>query len=106
MSTILARCGELAQEVDRRDRLHLALISSLPSLPLALFGQGLSMAKDVIDGTTDDVHRRELEEALFHEIMENVGDAEKEYGVRWWNERRVEWSEGVGVVDLATAARL
>ena len=92
ISSTLATCKELLQDIDRRHRLHLALISGLPSLPLALLPQALSAVKDVIDGTPNDANRKELVEAVFQEIMENVGDAEKEYVVRWWNERRVEWS--------------
>lgn len=99
MSSILATCQELRQDIDRRHRLHLALISSVPSLPLALLPQALSAVKDVIDGPLNDASRKELVEALFQEIMENVGDAEKEYTVHWWNERRVEWS--VGGLDRA-----
>ncbi|KAG8214732.1 hypothetical protein J3R82DRAFT_9820 [Butyriboletus roseoflavus] len=92
ISSILAMCKELRRDIDRRQRLHLALVSSMPSLPLALLPQALSAVKDVIDGTPNDASRKELVEALFQEIMENVGDAEKEYVVHWWNERRVEWS--------------
>lgn len=92
VSSTLATCKELGQDIDRRHRLHLALISSMPSLPLALLPRALSAVKDVIDGALNDASHKELVEALFEEIMENVGDAEKEYAVHWWNERRIEWS--------------
>lgn len=99
VNSILTACKELSQDVNRRHRLHLALISSLPSLPLALLPQALSAVRDVIDGTPDDASRKELVEALFQEIMENIGDAEKEYAVHWWDERRIEWSvAGLGSV--------
>jgi len=114
VSSIVATCKELSQDIDRRHRLYLALISSLPSLPLTLLPQALSAVKDAIDSTLDDATRKELVEALFHEIMENVGDAEKGYVVRWWNERRVEWSvadavhdgERSGTKDLTNLLRL
>ena len=32
--------------------------------------------------------RRELVHSLFSNIAENVGDAEKEYVMRWWEENR------------------
>ena len=99
ISSILATCKELPQGVNRRHRLYLALISSLPSLPLALLPRALSAVGDVIEGTPDDASRKELVEALFREIMENVGDAEKEYVVRWWNEQRAKWS--TAGLDLA-----
>ncbi|KAF8133976.1 hypothetical protein EV363DRAFT_1214665 [Boletus edulis] len=92
ISSILATSKELSQDSERRHRLHLALVSSLPSLPLTLLPQALSAVNDVIDCTTNDANCKELVEALFREIMENVGDAEKEYAIRWWNERRAEWS--------------
>lgn len=92
ISSILATCKESSQDLDRRHRLHLALISTLPSLPLASLPQALSAMKEVVDSTSNDASRKELVEALFQEIMENIGDAEKEYAVHWWNERRIEWS--------------
>ena len=100
ISAILATCKELSQDLDRRHRLHLALISSLPSLLLALLPQALSAVKDVIDGAPNDASRKELVEVLFREIMENIGDAEKEYAIHWWNERCIEWS----VARLAPAS--
>ena len=92
ISVILAMCTELSQDLDRRHWLHLALISSLPSLLLALLPQALSAVKDVIDGAPNDTSHKELVEAFFREIMENIGDAEKEYAVHWWNEQCIEWS--------------
>lgn len=100
ISSIFATCKELGQDTDRRHRLHLALISSVPSLSLALLPQALSEVKDIIDGTPDDAIRKELMEALFQEIVENIGDMEKEFAVHWWNERRVEWS--IAGLDPAT----
>ena len=98
ISSILATCKELMQGDDRRHRLQLALISSLSSLPLALLPQALSAVQDIIDGAPNDANRKELVEALFKEIMENIGDAEKEYVVRWWNERRIGWSAALDPV--------
>ncbi|KIK94745.1 hypothetical protein PAXRUDRAFT_142236 [Paxillus rubicundulus Ve08.2h10] len=94
IDSILAACRAFSapQDVDQRHRLHLSLISSLPSLPLMLLSRALSAVKDIIDATpsTDD-KRKELVEAVFQEILENMGDAEKEHAVCWWNEQRVKW---------------
>ena len=92
-------CKDLPQDVDRRHRLQLALISCLPSVPFILLPRALSAVKDAIDNMPDNTSRKELIEALFREIVENIGDAEKEYVVHWWNERRAEWS--VAGLDLA-----
>ncbi|KAG9315619.1 hypothetical protein JVU11DRAFT_3261 [Chiua virens] len=94
ISSVLDTCKGLSDDNDRRHRLHLALISSLPSLPLVLLPQALSAVKDIVNGAPSDANREELVEALFREIMDNIGDKEKEYAVCWWNDRRVEWSLG------------
>jgi hypothetical protein len=76
---------------NRRHRLHLSLISTVSSLPLALLPSALAEIRDVVkkhDGEGED-HRRkkkELTDALFREILEKVGDREKEFVIRWWGE--------------------
>ncbi|KAI6161958.1 hypothetical protein EDD17DRAFT_1777175 [Pisolithus thermaeus] len=78
---------------DRVHRLRLALVPSVSSLPLALLLRVLSVVNGIIEGiTNDDIKCEELLEALFQEIINNVGDAEKEFAVRWWDERRVRWT--------------
>ncbi|KAI6005352.1 hypothetical protein EDC04DRAFT_2882826 [Pisolithus marmoratus] len=76
---------------DRVHRLHLALVSSVSSLPLALLSRALLVVDGIIEGT-DGTKRDELLEALFQEIINNVGDAEKEFAVCWWNECHVRWA--------------
>ncbi|KAH7885077.1 hypothetical protein F5I97DRAFT_1928494 [Phlebopus sp. FC_14] len=91
IDSLLTACKTL--DVDRQHRLHLALISCIPSLPLALLPRALSAVIEIIDATPEPEPRRsELVDALFHEILENVGDAEKEYAVHWWNDQRAKWS--------------
>ncbi|KAF9236500.1 hypothetical protein BU15DRAFT_89117 [Melanogaster broomeanus] len=95
INSILAACRTFSspRDVDRRHRLHLALVSSLPSLPLVLLPRALSAVKEIVDGMpSTDANRKDLVEAVFQEILENVGDAEKEYAVRWWNEQRAKWT--------------
>ncbi|KZT11854.1 uncharacterized protein LAESUDRAFT_719793 [Laetiporus sulphureus 93-53] len=80
-------------------RLHLTLISSVSSVSLSLLPRVLDECKSVIisfsqSGDTSDSEqqpsslRSELVQALFKEILESVGDAEKEFCVRWWYENR------------------
>jgi hypothetical protein len=73
-------------EQGRLHHLHLILISALPSLPLPLpllprtLGTILSIILSLPDG---DEQRKELIEELFAEILERVGDREKEV-IMWW----------------------
>ncbi|KAI6114154.1 hypothetical protein F5141DRAFT_1195176 [Pisolithus sp. B1] len=98
-NSLLTACkaSSPAFDGDRVHRLHLALVSSVSSLPLALLSRVLSIVDGIIEGIeNDDIKCDELLEALFQEIINNVGDAEKEFAVRWWDERRVN-----GVNDTA-----
>ncbi|PIL22397.1 hypothetical protein GSI_15085 [Ganoderma sinense ZZ0214-1] len=78
-------------------RLHLALISSVPSVPLTLLQRLLTELKAIIlsvplSSSERGVDRRaeemrgELVEALFKAISQDVGDAEKEFAIEWWYE--------------------
>ncbi|KAI6030700.1 hypothetical protein F5J12DRAFT_918847 [Pisolithus orientalis] len=87
------RASSPAFDEDRVHRLYLALVSSVSSLPLDLLSRALLEVDGIIEGVeNDDIKRDELLEALFQEIINNVGDAEKEFAVCWWNERRVKWA--------------
>jgi hypothetical protein len=71
----------------RLHRLHLMLISAISSLPLVLLPSALDEVRDVITGHEDGSEEKtELINALFREIMEKVGDREKEFVIRWWGE--------------------
>ena len=78
-------------------RLHLALISSVPSVPLTLLPRLLTEVKAIIlavplSTSEREVDRRveemraELVETLFKAISQDVGDTEKEYAIEWWYE--------------------
>lgn len=75
---------------ERQHRLHLTLISCVPSVPLGLLPRLLDPIRSFIDGAQE--KRQELIDALFAEIKERVGDREKEYMVRWWGELRTKWA--------------
>ncbi|RDB15275.1 Peroxisomal biogenesis factor 8 [Hypsizygus marmoreus] len=99
---------------ERLHRLHLTLISTIPSLPLPLMIRALEEIRSFItshpgsDGgvwvVRDDVReeekRKELVEALFAEILGQVGDREKEAAMRWWYANRANfvWGSGDGTI--------
>ena len=86
--------------------LHLILIATVQSLPLPLMLRVLDEIRDIIiekDASFAEHHERsqvgtsinegsssalgrktELANALFREILEHVGDREKEAAMRWW----------------------
>ena len=78
-------------------RLHLALVASVPSVPLMLLPRLLIEVKAIIMSVAPSSEvrevgrgakemRGELVEALFKAISQDVGDAEKEYAIEWWYE--------------------
>jgi hypothetical protein len=85
---------------DHIHRLHLTLISTLPSLPLPLLPRTLDSIRSIVLSlplhTDGDERRKELVEELFKEILERVGDREKETVMRWWYDVRAELLEGEG----------
>lgn len=98
------------RERERNQQLHrlrLTLISTLSALPLSLLpgvlheirtmlvGMG-DEPREAVDGRADeeDSDKDELVQALYREILEGVGDREKEFMIRWW----VEMKDGLGAV--------
>ncbi|KAF8895163.1 hypothetical protein BD779DRAFT_1497859 [Infundibulicybe gibba] len=87
-------------QAGRRHKLILALISSVSQLPLSILEKALGEIRDVILATNQLPHEeghdddskgedgQELVDALFDEILEQVGDREKETAVRWWYAKR------------------
>jgi hypothetical protein len=99
-------------------RLHLTLIATVQSLPLPLMLRVLDEIRDIIiekDASFAEHHERskvgtstnegnsaalgrktELANALFREILEHVGDREKEAAMRWWYDNLAELKGAVG----------
>ncbi|OSD07371.1 hypothetical protein PYCCODRAFT_1430626 [Trametes coccinea BRFM310] len=85
-------------------RLHLALVATVPSVSLALLPRLLDEVKETVlaygdpssvsdagsperaDSARAGEMREELVQALFKAILHDVGDAEKEYVMGWWDE--------------------
>jgi hypothetical protein len=82
---VLAICSFSEQEgaEERVHRLHLALISTISSLPLPLLPLALNEVRDIV-GSGGGEKKQELVDALFGEILERVGDREKEIVLGWW----------------------
>ncbi|KDQ25721.1 hypothetical protein PLEOSDRAFT_1097540 [Pleurotus ostreatus PC15] len=97
------RSQSLGAYDDHRHRLHLMLISTIPSLPLDLLPRVLDEIRAIIIqgrkrhfdlGSTParladrEARRKELNQALLSEILEGVGDLEKDFVMRWWYDNR------------------
>ncbi|KAJ6619556.1 hypothetical protein B0H10DRAFT_2163956 [Mycena sp. CBHHK59/15] len=82
--------GRTPSTVDGRlHRLHLTLISVVPSLPLKLLPPVLQEIRTILSthgSAQSDSGGKvgELADAIFVEISDRVGDREKEYVMRWW----------------------
>ncbi|KAJ7264013.1 hypothetical protein B0H12DRAFT_1102480 [Mycena haematopus] len=76
-----------SSESERLHRLHLTLVSVVPSLPLDLLPRVLEEIKTVLT-TAQSEKAAELVDATFVEISERVGDREKELVLRWWYKNR------------------
>ncbi|KAI0821986.1 hypothetical protein BC628DRAFT_1391850 [Trametes gibbosa] len=95
LHTIQRIAAESSQPVpsEHLHRLHLALIACLSSVSLTLLPRLLGEVKTIIiasssqDGRPGEM-RNELVQALFRTILQEVGDAEKEYLVGWWSDHR------------------
>jgi len=83
---------------ERIHRLELTLISTLSSLPLSLLAKALEEVGEILKRQEEAERERkeELGKAVFGEILEGVGDREKEYAMRWWYARRVEFGFASG----------
>lgn len=80
---------------DQAHRLNLTLISTLPSLPLPVLTRTLGLIRDILLSLpAGSDARKELVEDLFAEILERVGDREKEFAMKWWYEHREELVAG------------
>ena len=74
-------------DAQRRHRLRLVLVSTLSALPLVVLPDGLNAVSEAIRDSKGE-ERGELVEEVFKEMMENMGDLEKECCLRWWEEQR------------------
>lgn len=87
---------------DHLHRLHSTLVAAVPSVSVALLPQVLEECKAAIVSVTVPAaaaQRRYLIQTLFKALSENVGDAEKEYSMRWWYENRASLAVHPEVVD-------
>jgi hypothetical protein len=73
---------------ERLHRLHLTLISTVPSLPLTLLPRVLDNIRMIITRHSDGERKKELIQALFDDIVEKVAEREKEFAMRWWHDNR------------------
>jgi hypothetical protein len=64
------------------------LISSLPVMSLRLLPRGLEEIRKCIADENDKERREELAGEVLKEIIERVGDKEKEIVMEWWQNDR------------------
>ncbi|KAL4244684.1 hypothetical protein ABKN59_010246 [Abortiporus biennis] len=69
-------------------RLHLTLISTVRAVSLPLLPTLLTEIKRIIVNEKNEERKEELVKALFKEVLENVGDLEKESVMKWWFDNR------------------
>jgi hypothetical protein len=70
--------------------LQLALIATVPSVRISLLALVLNAVREIIVSVEDSNIRRSLVEALQLELLNNIGDEQKEFAMRWWYEHRDE----------------
>lgn len=92
LSSLLSALSDLSATTNddaaqRRHRLRLVLVSTLSALLPATLPEALNAVSDAMRYSKGE-ERRELAKEAFKEIMENVGDREKEYCMRWWEGQR------------------
>ena len=89
LSSLISLLTSLSASGDaqRRHRLRLVLVSTLSALPLVVLPDGLNAVSEAIRDSKGE-ERGELVGEVFKEMMENMGDLEKECCLRWWEEQR------------------
>ncbi|KAL5524521.1 hypothetical protein ACEPAF_9661 [Sanghuangporus sanghuang] len=91
-----AHAATINETPQTRTALSLTLISLVPNVSLVLLPRILGEVERVVDGELEPERRRVLIENVFEEILERVGDAEREVAMRWWFERSRKWEGPVG----------
>ena len=75
---------ELEGRIEERKRLQLTLVSLISNVVLELLPRVLAEVDRTIVAEKDESHRQVLIQAVFDEILDRVGDGEKELAIRWW----------------------
>ena len=78
---------------ETRLALSLTLISLISNVGLVLLPRVLDEVQRVVDGETEPGRRRILIENVFEEILERVGDTEREIAMKWWFQQSKQWGE-------------
>ncbi|KAI0036466.1 hypothetical protein K488DRAFT_82084 [Vararia minispora EC-137] len=92
-------------DAPRRHRLHLTFVSTLSSLSLHLLVRALERIRAVV-AEAEGTEREEIVNEVFKQIMEGVGDGEKEYAMRWWVENEKFFQGGKKGDELVNAGNV
>jgi hypothetical protein len=68
-------------------------------------GRALEHVKEIISSEADQARKEELRTELFDQILDEVGDEDKVFAMRWWFEK-MQVEEGGEVADDFIEARL
>ncbi|QRV86632.1 Mon1 domain protein [Ceratobasidium sp. AG-Ba] len=88
LSTAIGNISSLQRGSSSRDsteqlsRLQLALISSMSALPISKLPRLFKLVRGLLDQSNPSDGK--LVKAVYHEIMEHLGDREKDFALRWW----------------------
>jgi hypothetical protein len=94
---------ENATDREQMHKLHLTLISTIPSLSLKLLPRVLEEIAGVIIHESDKEKKKELVDVALTEILEKVGDREKVVVLKWWLDHQEEFGKDI-VVDHESSA--
>lgn len=75
-------CGFVAGSDEQVLRLQLALISSISAIPISKLPLLLATIYDQITNSANS--KDTLVKAAYHEIVERLGDREKDIALKWW----------------------
>lgn len=99
-----------ADDQEHQQSVRLAVVASVSAVSLAVLPRLLDTVLDEMITPLASADRRqyaeELVDALFEEISERVGDMEKEFAMRWWDEHKGRLRRAVDtVIDVVEDAQ-
>ena len=94
ISSLITESKSPSLSSSEQHRIHLTLNSLISDVTLELLPYLLGEVGRVIDNEADPARRQTLIDVAYEEIMEKVGDKEKDEVLRWWLEGTKQWNKG------------
>lgn len=79
---------------DELERLHLTLISLTSNVSVTLLGRILDEVGGIIEREKVPQQKKILIDSLYEEVIERLGDMEKEAALKWWYKNIRRWDVG------------